>query len=141
MDIEYKENFITAEDYIDFESKMGDSQTTTEQAERSISNQIFSVAAVKDNEIVGIARLVGDAAIFWCVVDVWVLPEYQRKGIGSSMVNRLIKYVKEESIPGTMVTVYLMCAKGKEQFYERLGFHCHPNESEGAGMEMVISAK
>ena len=141
LNIEYKENFITADDYIEFEFKMGDAQTTIEQAKRSISNQLFSVAAIKDNEIVGIARLVGDAAIFWCVVDVWVLPEYQRKGIGSNMVNILIRYVKENSIPETLITVYLMCAKDKEKFYEKLGFHCHPNESEGAGMELVIKIK
>jgi GNAT superfamily N-acetyltransferase len=141
LDIEYKENYITSDDYLLFERRMGDPQTSIEQAERSIARQLYSVAAVKSDEIVGIARLVGDAAIFWCVVDVWVLPEYQGQGIGRNMVNMLIQHVKDNSFPDTLVTVYLMCAKDKEGFYEKLGFHRHPNDLEGAGMEMLIRIK
>ena len=34
--------------------------TTKEQAERAIANQLFAVTAMKDGQIVGIARLLGD---------------------------------------------------------------------------------
>jgi hypothetical protein len=54
------------------------------------------------------------------------------------MVNRLVEYVKETSLPGTSVSLCLMCAKGKEGFYEKLGFFRRPCEWEGAGMEMEI---
>lgn len=138
MDIEYKENILTADDYIMFERKMGDPITTKEQAERSLANQLFSLTARKGDEIVGIARLLGDAAIFWYINDVWVLPEYRGKGIGSSMVKKLIQYVKKASIPGTSVSLCLMSAKDKEGFYEKLGFLRRPHEWEGAGMEMEI---
>lgn len=138
MQINYKDNFINANDYVLFEAKMGDPITTKEQAERSLKNQLFSVAALDNGQIVGIARLLGDAAIFWYINDVWVLPEYQGKGIGSSMVNRLIEYVKAESLPGTSISLCLMCAKGKEGFYEKLGFIKRPHDWEGAGMEMEI---
>ncbi len=138
MDIEYKENILTADDYVTFESKMGDPLTTKEQAERSLTHQLFSIAAIKNNEIVGIARLLGDAAIFFYINDVWVLPEYRGEGIGSNMVNRLIQYVRETSISGTSVSLCLMCAKGKEGFYEKLGFLQRPNGWEGAGMEMEM---
>lgn len=117
---------------------MGDALTTREQAERSFAHQLFSIAAVRDGELVGIARLIGDEAIYWYINDVWVLPEYQGKGIGSSMVKRLIQYAKETSIPGTSVSLCLMSAKGKEGFYEKLGFLRRPHEWEGAGMEMEI---
>lgn len=138
MNIDYKENILTADDYISFERKMGDPLTSKEQAERSLAHQLFSIAALKDNEIVGIARLIGDAAIFWYINDVWVLPEYQGRGIGSNMVKMLIQYVKQNSIPGTSVSLCLMSAKGKEGFYEKLGFFRRPHDWEGAGMEMEI---
>ena len=87
--------------------------TTKEQAERAIANQLFAVTALKDGQIVGIARLLGDGAIYWYINDVWVLP-------------------------GTGVSLCLMCAKSKEGFYEKLGFFRRPCEWEGAGMEMEI---
>lgn len=46
MEIEYKENRITADDYIRIESEMGDPVTTKEQAERSLQHQLFSLAAM-----------------------------------------------------------------------------------------------
>lgn len=138
MNIEYRENTLTAEQYLMMEQRMGDPLTTKEQAERSISHQLFSITALKDGQIVGIARLLGDAAIYWYINDVWVLPEYQGKGIGSHMVKRIIQYVKEASVSGTSVSLCLMSAKGKEGFYEKLGFFKRPCEWEGAGMEMEI---
>lgn len=138
MNIEYRENTLTAEEYLIIERQMGDPLTTEEQAECAIAHQLFSITALKDNQIVGIARLIGDAAIYWYINDVWVLPEYQGKGIGSSMVKRIIQYVKDASLPGTSVSLCLMCAKDKEGFYEKLGFFKRPCEWEGAGMEMEI---
>ena len=138
MNITYRENMLTADEYILFESKMGDAITSKEQAERSLARQLFSVTALKDNEIVGIARLIGDAAIYFYINDVWVLPEYQGKGIGKELVKRLIQHVKETGIPGTSVSLCLMCAKDKEGFYEKLGFLQRPHGWEGAGMEMEM---
>ena len=112
--------------------------TTEEQAKRAISRQLYSVSAYEEENLVGIARLVGDRAICWYVQDVWVLPAYQRKGIGSAMVRMLIRHVKQSSLPGTNVSLCLMCAKGKEGFYEKLGFAQRPHAWEGAGMEMEL---
>ena len=44
----------------------------------------------------------------------------------------------ENSIPNTRVTVGLMAAKGKEEFYQKLGFRIRPNEKEGNGMMINI---
>lgn len=138
MTITYNENCITAEDYLLMESRMGDPLTTREQAERAVAHQLYSIAAKDGDTIVGIARLLGDGAIFWYINDVWVLPAYRGKGIGSGMVKLLIQHVKQASLPGTSVSVCLMSAKGKEGFYERLGFRARPHAWEGAGMELEL---
>ena len=140
MNIEYSNNILTADDYLFFIEKMDEEETTKEQAEITIRNQVFSVTAVKDGEKIGMARLLGDAAIFWLIVDVWVLPEYQGKGIGRAMVERLIRYIKETA-PKGYHALYLMCAKGKEGFYEKLGFLQRPHDWEGAGMEMELEVE
>ena len=58
--IEYRENTLTADEYLMLERQMGEVMTTKEQAKRSIANQLFSITAIKDNQIIGIARLLGD---------------------------------------------------------------------------------
>ena len=139
LDIIYKEHKLTADEFLSIESRMDDmDETTREQAEKALSNQICSVAAFDGNEIIGIGRLIGDAAIYWILTEIWVLPEYQNKGIGRQIVNWLLQYIKDNGVKGSYAAVFLMCAKDKEGFYEKLGFNCRPNEWEGAGMEMEI---
>ena len=141
-DIVYKQYTLTVDEYLSIESKMdGMDETSREQAKKSLSHQICSVAAFKSDDIIGIGRLIGDAAIYWCLVDVWVLPEYQGKGIGRQIVNWLIQYVKDNSIKDTSVSVFLMSAHGKEGFYKKLGFRCRPHEYEGSGMELELDIK
>ena len=67
-------------------------------------------------------RLVGDGAMYWYLQEIVVLPEYQGKGIGKSIVNRLIEYIKSTAILGTIIDVGLTAVKGKEPFYEKFGF-------------------
>ena len=139
MDIIFKEYTLTADEFLSIEIKVNCmEETTKEQAEKSLSNQICSVAAFKGNEIVAIGRLVGDAAIYWLIADIWVLPEYQGKGIGRKIVSWLLQYIRDNGIKGSHAAVFLMCAKDKEGFYEKLGFSRRPNEWEGAGMEMEM---
>lgn len=62
--------------------------------------------------------------MYWYLQEIIVLPEYQGKGIGKSIVNRLLEHVRETAIPGTGVEVGLTAVKGKEAFYEKFGFSC-----------------
>lgn len=48
MNIEYRENTLTAEEYLTIERKMGNPMTTKEQAERAIANQLFAVTALRN---------------------------------------------------------------------------------------------
>ena len=135
MNIKYSENTLTVDEYYKFDKKMWNRETfPKEQIERFLPRQLFSISAIIDNEIVGIARLDGDTACNFYINDVYVLPEYQGKGIGSFMMKKLIQYVKEMCIPGTTVYITLFSSKGKEPFYEKLGFERH---SGGMEMEFV----
>ena len=137
--IVYKQHALTVDEYLSIESKMEDmDKTSREQAQKALSNHICSVAALKNNEIIGIGRLIGDSAIYWCLLDIWVLPEFQSKGIGRNIVNWLLQYIRDNSIKGTSISVFLMSSKGKEGFYQKLGFRCRPHEYEGSGMELEI---
>ena len=116
------DNILTAGDYTLFQQKMGWNVFPKEQAEKSFANQLFSVAAVRDAEIIGMGRLLGDGAIYWYINDVFVLNQYQGMGVGRKIVERLIRYVKENSPRNSSVSIYLFCANHNNAFYEKFGF-------------------
>jgi GNAT superfamily N-acetyltransferase len=122
LNIVYKENALTADDFILLHKKMGLAELSIEQVTKSMAHNLYSIVAISDDEIIGMGRLLGDGALFWYINDMLVLTEHQGKGIGRDIVKRLIQYIKENSIPNTSVTIYLFCAKDKEGFYEKLGF-------------------
>ena len=71
--------------------------------------------------------------------DVIVAPEYQKQGIGKKLVESVIQRIKDDMKPGFKVKLNLNAAKGKEPFYEKLGFKVRPNEDTGAGMDQWLT--
>lgn len=71
--------------------------------------------------------------MYWYLQEIIVLPEYQEQGIGKRIVQRLIEHIQETAIPGTKVEVGLTAVKGKEPFYEKLGF-----TSGSSGMKLWL---
>ena len=139
MRMEYAENRLTPEGYRGFQEKMGWKPDGYEMMAKSLAHDLVDVTAMVGGELVGMGRLVGDGAMYWYMQDVFVLTAYQCMGIGSAIVNRLIEHVRTHSLPGTEVSLCLMAAKGKEGFYERLGFVRYPNETAGAAMVMELA--
>ncbi len=68
--------------------------------------------------------------------DVIVAPQFQGKGIGRRITQGLMDRVMEASDPGDRIMFILGAAKGKEGFYENLGFKKRPNDFSGCGMSM-----
>lgn len=95
-------------------------------------NSLYGVCMVIGQKIVGTARVVGDRSTCFYIQDVIVNPEHQRKGIGLSMMKKIMNYIEKNACDGAVVG--LMSAKGKEQFYQRFGFWERPNEHFGHGM-------
>ena len=88
---------------------------------------MINVSALLDGQLVGMGRMVGDGAMYWYLQEIIILPEYQKMGIGTKIVNYLIDYAVEHSATGTFTTIGGVSAKGKEGFYSKLGFDIIPN--------------
>ena len=119
---ELVDNVLSAEDFIRLKVATGFIDRPLQQVERALKNGLFNVSAVCDGKVIGMGRLVGDGAMYWYLQEIIVLPEYQGRGIGKSIVNRLIEHIKSEAVPGTIIEIGLTAVKGKEPFYEKLGF-------------------
>ena len=65
-----------------------------------------------------------------------VLPEYQGQGIGKALVLECIQFIDRQLKEGWRIKIVIVSAKGKEPFYEKLGFQIRPNKEDGAGMDM-----
>lgn len=135
--MEYKENVLCYEDYCNLRKSVGWLLFTKEQTENALSNSLYTVIAVDNNEVIGMGRLIGDG-MYYMIADIVVCPSHQKKGIGTNITNMLIEYVERNTPVGGRSSVQLIAEKGKELFYEKAGFKRIPHEHCGSGMRKVI---
>jgi ribosomal protein S18 acetylase RimI-like enzyme len=66
-----------------------------------LARSIYGVSVIDeefDKKVIGMGRIMGDLGCFFTIVDICVLPNYQRKGIGKIIMKALMKFV-EEKVP------------------------------------------
>lgn len=137
MSIVYK-NTISVEDYNNLRTAAGWLPINNEQADAGLKGSTHIIVACHEEKVVGTARLIWDKGYGALIKDVLVLPEYQKMGIGKTMINKILDYLKENMKPGWTISVDLMAASGKEEFYKQLGFRSRPREGDGAGMDLKL---
>lgn len=135
--MEYQENVLCYEDYCRLRESVGWTNFSKEQTQSALSNSLYTVAVFENSQAVGMGRLIGDG-MYLVIADIVVNPVYQGKGIGSKIVSMLIEYTTKELPDGGRTSIQLISEKGKEPFYEKLGFKRIPNDFCGSGMKMVI---
>lgn len=135
--MEYQENVLCYEDYYRLRESVGQANFSKEQTQAALNNSLYTVAVFENNQAVGMGRLIGDG-MYLIIADIVVNPAYQRKGIGSEIINMLIEYATKELPSGGRTSIQLISEKGKEPFYEKLGFKWIPNDFCGSGMRKVI---
>lgn len=121
-EVQLVDNILQAEDFVRLRIEAGFAEVPVEHARKALQNGLLNVSAIYHRELVGMGRLVGDGAMYWYLQEIIVLPEFQRKGIGTMIVNHLIDYAKANSITGKFTTIGGVSAKGKEPFYKKMGF-------------------
>ena len=67
-------------------------------------------------------RCITDNSKIFFLCDVIVKKEYQGKNIGRLLVNTMLDTIKNNHKNTTELNIYIMSIKGKEGFYEKLGF-------------------
>ena len=128
------ENDRNTDVYLSLRKAVNWKELSREQAEKALQNSLYILTAYENEEPVGMGRIVGDGAVICYVQDLIVIPEKQSDGIGGMILSRLKEFVTQEGIPGTTMMFDLMCAKGRENFYEKHGFIARPTEDLGPGM-------
>lgn len=128
-----KYNELTAEEFIFlWETVWGDGPSL-EQTRLAMEHTLFRVSIYDGNEIVAMARMIGDMGLDYYIKDVVVKPEYQGKGIGRLLINELLKFIKENGVKNTDIFVELCAMPDKISFYEKFGF----NANEAQRLKMM----
>lgn len=130
------DNILQAKDFIRLRIEVGLVEVPLDHARKALQNGIINVSAIYNGELIGMGRLIGDGAMYWYLQEIIVLPQFQGKGVGTMIVNHLIDYAKANSISGEFTTIGGVSAKGKEPFYEKMGFEIISN-----GIKKIIETR
>lgn len=86
--------------------------------EAGVQNSLLTLGAYEGKDLIGLIRAVGDGYTILYIQDILVKPEYQRRGIGTSLIRSLLdRYADVRQI-------LLMTddTPGTAAFYRSLGF-------------------
>ena len=110
------------EAYLRLRQEAGLSPRTREQAVAALPGSWAACHVVEegDGEVVGMGRLLGDGGFYFHVVDMAVLPDHQRRGLGDAMLAALLGRIHETAPAGAYVS--LLADPPGRHLYERSGF-------------------
>ena len=134
-----EENKLAVSDYLMLRKKVGWKKLSEDQAKKALDNSLYILTARLDGELVGMGRIVGDGSVICYVQDLIVAPDAQGKKVGSTILKKLTDYVNGLRETGTEMMFCLMCAKGRETFYEKHGFTARPTDNLGPGMIVYLN--
>ena len=112
---------IAMEQLINLYTSVGWSSYTQNprQLQKAVVNSLFAIGAYDQNQLVGLIRVVGDGLTIIYIQDLLVNPAYQRQGIGTKLINRVLK--KYNSVrQKVLLTENTVKTR---RFYESCNFH------------------
>lgn len=127
MNLEAQE--IPVDIYMEMRVVCGLSAKTLEACRIGLKNSIYSVVVKMDEKIIGMGRIVGDGGCFCQIVDICVLPEYQKRGVGKMIMRNLTEFIYRELPPSCYVS--LIADGDASLLYEKYGFKDTLPDSKG----------
>lgn len=121
-------------DYLRLRRESGLTPKTEEQGVAALPGSWAAchVVVERSGEIVGMGRVIGDGGWYFHVVDMAVLPDHQRRGLGDAVLGALLDRIRETAPPGAWVN--LLADPPGRALYARHGFAETAPESVGMGL-------
>jgi len=105
---------------------------TREQLYQAAQNSWYHISIYDQDQLIAFGRMISDGVYQALICDVMVDPSYQKQGLGKKIIEALLQKCKDSGIQ----SVQLFSAKGKQQFYKKLGFE--ERELDAPGMSLII---
>ena len=132
--IEY--NSLSVSEYVHILNTVGWKLPSMRLLKISLENGVH-VKCVVQGKTIGMARFVSDGGYAGLIMDVVVIPKYQRRGYGKLLIESLLDYIKNGLEDGEEVMIQLLSAPGKQSFYSLFGFKVKKEVAED-GMYMWL---
>ncbi|MCB0353177.1 MAG: GNAT family N-acetyltransferase [Bdellovibrionales bacterium] len=117
---------VSATQFNDLCESVGWNSVAEKHFHQAIDHSIACVSAFVGTDVVGFGRLVGDIGMCLYIQDLIVIPEYQDKGIGSSMARELHQIAS--GLNDRRPVIGLIADEKVVGFYEALGYsESNPN--------------
>ena len=130
MALRYESELPTAEQYWGLFQTAGwndEYHATPQELVKALAQSWYCIAVYDGERLVGFGRIVTDQVLHAMIYDLIVDPGYQRQGLGSQILDRLVGKCLEVNIRD----IQLFCARGKQAFYEKRGFVVRPVDAPG----------
>ncbi len=110
-------------DYLLLRERAGLSPKRQDQAEAALGGSWAAVHVLHeaDGTTVGMGRVLGDGGWYFHVVDMAVLPEHQRRGLGDAILTALLERIRREAPAAAFVN--LLADPPGRKLYARHGFN------------------
>ena len=122
---------ISVSEFLEIIEAVGWKTYSKAQVEKALKNTMYMVKAMVGDQVAGMGRVVGDFSIVCCLSDICVRPEFQGRGIGLQIVNRLKEMIEADVKEGEKMQIELTPTAGNEGFYQKAGFKYKPEVITG----------
>ncbi len=119
--------------FVKLRQQAGWGSISLHQARNALSHSLYGVTAYNQDQVVGMARAIGDGYLNIYIQDVVIAQPHRGNGLGRALIMRLISIIRQMNAPDNC-TIGLMAATGQEGFYETIGFIARRPPHFGAGM-------
>lgn len=124
-------NNIEVLDYVKIRESVGWNKIPDLLVQKAINNSMFNVSIFDNNKCIGVGRIVGDNALKGMLTDIMVLPEYQGKGIGKTIVTTLINQLNNMVEDGECFQLEASPTSNNREFYIKCGMKYKPENQDG----------
>ena len=123
-------------DYLQLRVLAGLSPRTEEQATAAISGTWAACHVIhgREGRCVAMGRVIGDGGWYFHIVDMAVLPEHQRRGLGRAVLTYLLAQIRRRAPHGAYVS--LLADPPGRHLYVRSGFV--ESAPDSVGMVLVL---
>ncbi len=130
MAVEIRESLPDPAEYFDLFESTGWNQEyglTTQELHDAVCGSWCVLTAYDQGILVGTGRVVSDGVFHALIVDLIVTPDRQGQGLGKMIMQELLERCRAARIRD----VQLFCARGKADFYRKLGFVVRAEDAPG----------
>jgi ribosomal protein S18 acetylase RimI-like enzyme len=133
-EITLEERPPTVDEYQHLRVAAGLSGKSHAAAQRGLTGTWFGVTLRDSDQAIGMGRIIGDGGCFFQIVDIAVLPAYQRRGLGTRIMGALMQHLRAHAPESAHVS--LLADGEAPQLYAKFGFRETAPASVGMALRL-----